>query len=215
MRNSIADRASPPLLSDGVAPWLLRIAPPLLALFFCTPNPRFFSPHNQPPQVQPAPPATPVAAQPDSTASTPQPDSVLKKDIAKPEPRARSLAADTAPLQSSWASAFEDNTPQPQAAASGERGIAVWYGPGFHGKKTASGERFDMNKFTAAHKTLPFNTMVKVTNLDNGLSVAVRINDRGPFNKNYCIDLSLASARRIGLDKSGTATVRIETVQKP
>ena len=103
----------------------------------------------------------------------------------------------------------------PRIARYLKQGIASWYGPGFHEKKTASGQRFDMNKCTAAHRTLPFNTMVKVTNLDNGLSVVVRINDRGPFNKNYCVDLSLAAARRIGLDKSGTANVRIETVQNP
>lgn len=215
MRNSFADRASPLLLSDGGTPWLARIALLLLASFFCTPNPRFVSPHNQPPPVQPAPPLAPLAAQPDSFASTPQPDSVSQKTVSRTEPFTHSLAPDTATLQSSWASAFEDNTSQPPAEGSGERGIAVWYGPGFHGKKTASGQRFDMNKCTAAHRTLPFNTMVKVTNLDNGLSVVVRINDRGPFNKNYCIDLSLAAARKVRLDKSGTANVSIETVRQP
>lgn len=72
-----------------------------------------------------------------------------------------------------------------------------------------------MNDCTAAHRTLPFNTMVKVTNLQNNLSVVVRVNDRGPFNKKYCIDLSLGAAKKIGIDKTGTANVRIETVREP
>ena len=95
-----------------------------------------------------------------------------------------------------------------------QRGVAAWYGPGFQRRKTASGERFDSRKFTAAHRTLPFNTMVKVVNLDNGMSVVVRINDRGPFTKRRIIDLSTAAARSIGLDKSGTANVTVETIKE-
>ena len=83
-----------------------------------------------------------------------------------------------------------------------EIGDASWYGPGFHGRKTASGEIYDMNDMTAAHKELPLGTKVKVTNLHNGKSVVVRINDRGPFHGNRIIDLSKAAARKIGsLDK--------------
>jgi rare lipoprotein A len=88
--------------------------------------------------------------------------------------------------------------------------MAAWYGDKFNGGKTASGERFNMHKLTAAHRTLPFNTLVKVTNLNNKATVVVRINDRGPFVKNRIIDLSRAAARKIGLDRLGTAPVRIE-----
>ncbi len=93
-----------------------------------------------------------------------------------------------------------------------ERGIASWYGPGFHGRPTASGERYDMKALTAAHRTLPFGTRVEVRNLDNGKSVVVRINDRGPFEKNRVIDLSQAAARAIGMIGPGTAQVELVAV---
>ena len=89
-------------------------------------------------------------------------------------------------------------------------GVASYYGPGFHRKKTASGERFNMHKLTAAHRTLPFGTRVRVTNIENGKSVVVRINDRGPFKKGRVIDVSLAAARKIGLTASGTAKVKLK-----
>jgi rare lipoprotein A len=95
-----------------------------------------------------------------------------------------------------------------------QRGTAAWYGEKFHGGKTASGERFDMHKLTAAHRTLAFNTMVRVTNLHTKASVVVRINDRGPFGKKFIIDLSRAAAHKIGIDKSGTAPVLIELARK-
>jgi len=90
------------------------------------------------------------------------------------------------------------------------RGIASWYGPNFHGKRTSNGEYYDMYGMTAAHKTLPMNTIVKVTNLLNGKSAVVRINDRGPFVKNRIIDLSYAAAKRLGVVGTGTAPVRLE-----
>jgi rare lipoprotein A len=90
-----------------------------------------------------------------------------------------------------------------------ERGTASWYGPGFHGRDTASGERYDMNAATAAHRTLPFGTLVEVRNLDNGLTTTVRINDRGPFRKNRIIDLSHAAARAIEMIGPGTARVEL------
>jgi len=91
-------------------------------------------------------------------------------------------------------------------------GVASWYGPNFNGRRTASGEVFDMYELTAAHRSLPFGTLVRVTRLDNGASVVVRINDRGPFRKDRVIDLSYAAALKIGLVASGTATVRLEVV---
>jgi len=99
------------------------------------------------------------------------------------------------------------------AFRSGPRGVVgygTYYGPGFHGKPTASGELFDQYALTAAHRTLPFGTRVKVTNLANGKSVVVRINDRGPFVPGVIIDLSYEAARRIGLLSKGM--VRLEVL---
>jgi len=94
-----------------------------------------------------------------------------------------------------------------------QTGVASWYGPGFHGKKTANGEKFNKNRLTAAHKTLPFNTLVKVINTENGKSVTVRINDRGPYAKDRIIDLSEAAAKKIGITKTGTANVKLLLVK--
>lgn len=94
-------------------------------------------------------------------------------------------------------------------------GTASWYGPGFNGKKTASGKRFDQNKLTAAHRSLPLDTVVKVTNLDNGKAVKVEINDRGPYSGKRVIDLSRAAARKLDMTDDGTARVRIEVAELP
>ena len=91
-------------------------------------------------------------------------------------------------------------------------GTASWYGPRFHGKKTASGEIYDQNKLTAAHKTVPLGSKARVTNLDNGNTVEVEINDRGPFVQGRIIDLSRAAARALGFVESGTAPVRVELI---
>ncbi|MBM0636942.1 septal ring lytic transglycosylase RlpA family protein [Campylobacter sp. VicNov18] len=91
-------------------------------------------------------------------------------------------------------------------------GIASWYGPGFHGKKTSNGEIYDQNGLTAAHKTLPMNTILKVTNLNNNRQVTVRVNDRGPFVNNRIIDLSKGAASEIDMVASGTAPVRLEVI---
>lgn len=96
------------------------------------------------------------------------------------------------------------------AAAGTRDGIASYYGKRFHGRRTANGERFNMNAMTAAHRTLPFGTRVKVTNPRNGRSVTVRINDRGPFHGNRSIDLSRAAAARIGLVHAGVGKVKME-----
>ena len=91
-------------------------------------------------------------------------------------------------------------------------GVASWYGRAFHGRRTANGERFDMHAMTAAHPTLPLSTLVRVTNLDNGRSIAVRINDRGPFARGRIIDLSHAGARALGFEGRGTARVRVTVI---
>ena len=93
-----------------------------------------------------------------------------------------------------------------------EVGVASWYGPEFHGRRTSNREVFDMNEMTAAHKTLPFGTRVMVTNLDNDRTAVVRINDRGPFVKGRIIDVSYAAARVLGMVGPGTARVRIEVL---
>ncbi len=92
------------------------------------------------------------------------------------------------------------------------RGVASWYGTKFHGRRTSSGETYDMLKMTAAHKTLPIPCYAKVTNLDNGKFIIVKINDRGPFRKNRIIDLSYAAAHQLDMTEKGTANVEVETI---
>ncbi|WP_457607632.1 septal ring lytic transglycosylase RlpA family protein [Nitratifractor sp.] len=89
------------------------------------------------------------------------------------------------------------------------RGVASWYGPNFHGKMTSNGEKYNMHAKTAAHKTWPMDTMVRVQNLDNGKSTVVRINDRGPFVAGRVIDCSYAAGKELGLDKTGIAHVKL------
>lgn len=93
-----------------------------------------------------------------------------------------------------------------------ERGIASWYGPGFHGNLTSNGERYDMNAMTAAHKSLPLPTWVRVTNLSNGRVITVRVNDRGPFHDDRIIDLSRAGAEALDMIGTGTAMVEVEAL---
>ena len=94
-------------------------------------------------------------------------------------------------------------------------GVASWYGEDFNGRLTASGEVYDMYKFTAAHKTLPLGTTVKVTNLDNGKTVEVKVNDRGPYVRGRIIDLSRTAGRAIDIRGTGTARVKLEVLRWP
>ena len=94
-----------------------------------------------------------------------------------------------------------------------QQGLASWYGPRFHGRRTANGERFNKHHLTAAHRTLPFNTRVRVVNLRNGKSVVVRINDRGPYVRGRIIDLSYASAHLLGMHPQGVVPVRLELLK--
>jgi rare lipoprotein A len=96
-----------------------------------------------------------------------------------------------------------------------EEGVASWYGVPFNGRRTSNGEIYDMHEFTAAHRTLPFNCVVRVTNLNNGMQTEVRINDRGPFVANRVIDLSLSAAQAIEMVGPGTANVRLEILSGP
>ncbi|OAL78471.1 septal ring lytic transglycosylase RlpA family protein [Acinetobacter sp. ANC 4779] len=96
-----------------------------------------------------------------------------------------------------------------------QTGAASWYGRQFHGRKTASGETFDMNGLTAAHRSLPLNCYIRVTNKTNGKSVVVKVNDRGPFHGNRVLDLSYGAAKQLGITNAGTAKVNIERVDGP
>ncbi|UIJ72028.1 septal ring lytic transglycosylase RlpA family protein [Aurantimonas sp. HBX-1] len=112
-------------------------------------------------------------------------------------------------LAGGYAGGTDEVVAQPRHVASG---AASYYGKRFHGRTTANGERFNMNSMTAAHRTLPFGTKVKVTNRRNGKSVVVRINDRGPFHGKRIIDLSQGAASRIGMISSGTASVSLDVL---
>ena len=94
-----------------------------------------------------------------------------------------------------------------------ETGIASWYGPGFHGKTTANGETYDQNDLTAAHRTLPMPSVVRVTNLENGKSIKLRVNDRGPFARGRIIDVSARAAELLQFKQQGTAKVRVEILE--
>ena len=105
--------------------------------------------------------------------------------------------------------------PAPARIGSSETGIASWYGVPYHGRPSASGEIFDMEKLTAAHRALPFQTWVEVTNLSNGKQVKVRIIDRGPFVHGRIIDVSMAAARQLDMLRAGTARVRLKVILAP
>jgi rare lipoprotein A len=104
-------------------------------------------------------------------------------------------------------------TMSPAQPAYRETGTASWYGEGLQGRRTASGELFDMNAMTAAHRTLPLGTIIRVTNLDTFKSITLKVNDRGPFERSRVLAVSFAAARELGFASRGTAPVRIETVE--
>ena len=98
-------------------------------------------------------------------------------------------------------------------------GLASWYGPGFHGEETASGKIFDQREMVAAHRSLPFGTVIRVTNLENGRRVTLRVIDRGPYGRNFrkgtVVDVSRGAARRLGFIKKGLVRVRLEVIREP
>jgi rare lipoprotein A len=128
--------------------------------------------------------------------------------------RRRWTLAVTAALLSACATTKVAVKPSGDWSTFKQTGEASWYGPTFHGKTTANGERYNMLRLTAAHKQLPFNTLVRVTNLANGKSATVRINDRGPFLKGRILDLSYGAAQALGANGPGVIRVRIEVVGK-
>ncbi|MBC7371269.1 MAG: septal ring lytic transglycosylase RlpA family protein [Bdellovibrionaceae bacterium] len=103
----------------------------------------------------------------------------------------------------------------PSEAGDSQSGLASWYGRDHHGKRTASGETFDMNQLTAAHRTLPMNSVVQVKSLTTGNTIQVRINDRGPYGRGRVIDLSYAAAKRLGMINKGMDEVEVRVVSIP
>ncbi len=146
----------------------------------------------QPPPAQPT--ETPTETADAARRSTNVPETPGRLPATAPSPKRSKPALATAP--SGYA----------------EQGSASWYGVPFHGRRASNGEIYDMNKLTAAHRTLPFETMVRVTNLNNGKSTVVRITDRGPFVDNRIIDLSLAAAREVDSVGAGVVPVRVEVL---
>ncbi|MGB6978908.1 MAG: septal ring lytic transglycosylase RlpA family protein [Candidatus Acidiferrales bacterium] len=139
-----------------------------------------------------------------------------------PAPSPSPVPANAPPISPGQPSASRPSGPPPanerQPAVPGEyeeEGVASWYGNPFNGRRTSNGEIYDMHTFTAAHRTLPFGSMVRVTNLRNGMQTEVRINDRGPFVANRIIDLSQAAAQAIEMIGTGTSQVRLEVVSGP
>ncbi|MBD2020257.1 septal ring lytic transglycosylase RlpA family protein [Leptolyngbya sp. FACHB-36] len=149
-----------------------------------------------------------VLAKLDANTQLPDTTRNLETDALQATNRLRRLLGDAAPLSG------VAGKPRQQISLGpiNINGWASWYGPGFHGNPSASGERFNQHAMTAAHRTLPFGTRVLVTNLNNGMSVVVRINDRGPFHGNRIIDLSAAAARILGVLQTGVAPVRLDIV---
>lgn len=130
-----------------------------------------------------------------------------------PPPAPQAATVTTEPIEPAEPA---QSAPPDQSSEVVERGQAGWYGDRYHGRKTASGERFDQHALTAAHRTLPFGTMVEVKNLDNGRTVTVRINDRGPFGrKTRIIDVSRAAAGELDMVRSGVAPVELRIVGQP
>lgn len=196
------------------APFLALLA---LLLAACASTP--------PPVVTPAPrPSAPVSTPPATQAPmvpAPKGGGYYKDDgpgelvpgnlddVPDAVPRAEPIrAANTRP----YTALGQTFTPMTSLQPYREQGIGSWYGKKFHGAKTASGERYDMFAMTAAHPTLPIPSYARVTNLDNGRSVVVRINDRGPFHRDRVIDLSYTAAHKLGYVSRGSARVEVETI---
>jgi rare lipoprotein A len=129
-----------------------------------------------------------------------------------PEPQPRAEPASAYGNRSPYTVLGKSYRVLPKADGYVERGLASWYGQKFHGRQTSSREIYDMCSFSAAHKTLPLPSYVRVTNLDNGRSAIVRVNDRGPFHPGRIIDLSYAAAVKLGVDRTGTARVEVRAI---
>ena len=165
------------------------------------------------------PPAASVVTTPLQSMSAPSTAPAAVPVVTPPQPVPASLPApkstSVTPLSDQRTTVPFEPQPAVRPARFVQTGIASWYGPGFHGKRTANGEIYDQNALTAAHRSLPLGTNVIVTNLESGQAIEVRINDRGPFVEGRIIDLSLAAAKSIGVYAPGTALVRIGVLSAP
>lgn len=132
--------------------------------------------------------------------------------IMPPGPASLLAALLSAAILATGCSSLRPEAPPLPPSPGGQVGVASWYGGSLHGRRTASGERFDQEDLTAAHRSLPFGTRVRVTHLENGRSVIVTINDRGPYARGRIIDVSRAAARRLDMLRTGTARVRVEAM---
>lgn len=157
-------------------------------------------------------PVPPTQSKPEKAAETRPISNNNAAPAKKPQPK--KINQTSTPKPAAKVSRRSSSTQQTnrKVVARRKQGMASWYGPGFHGRRTANGERFNQYGMTAAHRTLPIGTQVRVTNLNNGRSVVVRINDRGPFSGGRIIDLSKGAARLIGVIQSGVAPVRLEVL---
>jgi rare lipoprotein A len=180
-------RACAAPLAAGVAGAALAVG-----LAACVSTPPQPGPAGSPPQVAPAVAPPPAGSVPDA--------------VPRSEPRSRS---GNPPFYDVFGIRYFVLS---SSVGYRERGVASWYGPGFHKVRTSTGEAYDMYGMTAAHKTLPLPAYVQVTNLQNGRSVVVRVNDRGPFVGNRIIDLSYTAAAKLDMLRNGTAMVEVRTV---
>jgi rare lipoprotein A len=153
-----------------------------------------------------------TASRTDSPTTQPEDNSENKEKPSNHEHAEPPAPSSTGTSAARPAKKRDTPTPNPALSAYTEEGKASWYGVPFHGRRASNGEIYDMNKMTAAHRTLPFDTVVRVTNLSNGKSAVVRITDRGPFVDNRIIDLSMAAAREIDSLGPGVVPVRLEIV---
>jgi len=189
-------------------PWAAAVRGSLVVLFLvviagCGTPPR------RAPLPQPANRSLPELTPPAASRTRPSDSELLKLPdaIPKAEPRAVLGNPPFYEVMGQRYSVLNDS------AGYIERGVASWYGPDFHGQSTSIGEPYDMYSMTAAHKTLPLPAYARVTNLTNGRSIVVRLNDRGPFKTNRIIDLSYAAALRLDMVRSGTTLVEVATLQ--
>jgi rare lipoprotein A len=162
----------------------------------------------EPPRPLPPPVAIPAPAPPAPSSTPPPPANLETIPDAVPRIEPRSTRGNPVAYEVFGKRYFVLAT----AEGYRERGVASWYGPTFHARPTSSGEPYDMYAMTAAHKTLPIPAYVRVTNLGNGRSVVVRVNDRGPFVANRIIDLSYTAAHKLDMTRAGTAVVEVEVI---
>jgi rare lipoprotein A len=160
-----------------------------------------------PPAPAPAPTDTPKPSAQAAAKKHPKTSTADNNEENKPD--SDDAEASTSP------NAAEPEIPEGAAVLSTETGLASWYGPPYNHRRGSNGEVYDMNAMTAAHKTLPLGSIVRVTNVNNGRTVVVRITDRGPFIPGRVIDLSLAAARKIDVWRAGVAPVKLEVMQTP